>query len=329
MDIMDQYGNDLTLQTNTVIVGQQMNLTCQILYTNSFFTNNFVVTNFQWTVPGYALTNWYTSSDRETTNGYPIPLSATNGQTVRFFWVNGSTNINAPLSYTVHASATVNGFPVTGVATFNVVKPMARIFAQTSVVALGWNINASSYGLFFGTNLGQAGITFSNTAKLPPGTNYNHGDMSSLLCCWQVIDPPYESEQYFLIDTNAPIVATNIVGIPIEISTNDGLTLDGTSPYGFVSYPIANDSPGVRTDMPYEVGASMSQYSRMWLMFKPDGGNFVPVRAVDWFCSGSATNRGSGWVLTSRNWSVNPQDIDPGTSYPTWTNSTYYYGISH
>jgi len=57
----------------------------------------------------------------------------------------------------------------------------------------------------------------------------------------------------------------------------------------------------------------------MWLMFKPNGGQWVPLRTVTWSLSGTATNSGVGWVLTSRSWSTNPPDADSGTTYPIWT----------
>lgn len=57
MQILDanNHNQDLTLQTNTVIVGQQMDLVCNVLFTNPTFANTFTVTNFQWTVPGTAV----------------------------------------------------------------------------------------------------------------------------------------------------------------------------------------------------------------------------------------------------------------------------------
>ena len=51
-------GQDLTLQTNTVIVGQQMNLLCKTVT-----TNGPVLSNFKWTVPGYAISNYVVAAD--------------------------------------------------------------------------------------------------------------------------------------------------------------------------------------------------------------------------------------------------------------------------
>jgi len=60
----------------------------------------------------------------------------------------------------------------------------------------------------------------------------------------------------------------------------------------------------------------------MWMMFRPPGGMLVPLRAVDWYWHGVATNGPSGWALSSDpgNHSVNPQDYDVQT-YPLWNSS--------
>ena len=43
---------DYTDKTNTVIVGQKISLLCQLSLTNA------TPTNFQWTIPGYAISNY-------------------------------------------------------------------------------------------------------------------------------------------------------------------------------------------------------------------------------------------------------------------------------
>jgi hypothetical protein len=50
-------GQDLTKQTNTVIVGQQMNLQCLLNSTN------YTATDFSWTVPGFAISNYVVAAD--------------------------------------------------------------------------------------------------------------------------------------------------------------------------------------------------------------------------------------------------------------------------
>ena len=65
----------------------------------------------------------------------------------------------------------------------------------------------------------------------------------------------------------------------------------------------------------------------MWLVFKPttQTAHLVPLRAVDWYWSGSATNSGAtngllGWVLesgTATN-SIDPPDFETEVP-PIWT----------
>jgi hypothetical protein len=59
----------------------------------------------------------------------------------------------------------------------------------------------------------------------------------------------------------------------------------------------------------------------MWMMFKPDGGQWVPLRAVNWSWSGSATNNAGTWTLESGSThSVNPSSFDT-TTYPQWNSN--------
>ncbi|MDR3560923.1 MAG: hypothetical protein P4N59_05725, partial [Negativicutes bacterium] len=108
-------GQDLTLQTNTVIVGQQMNLRCQPTSTN------FPATNFQWTVPGVAISNYVVAADAS--SAMVVTNFATNNAGVKYYWVNGASN------RIVQCSAAVNGITVTAHAMFDVQKPPIRIAA--------------------------------------------------------------------------------------------------------------------------------------------------------------------------------------------------------
>ncbi|MDR3559816.1 MAG: hypothetical protein P4N59_00045, partial [Negativicutes bacterium] len=313
-------GQDLTLQTNTVIVGQQMNLRCQPTSTN------FPATNFQWTVPGYTLTNWYTSGGYwidailYPTNGYALPLTATNTQGINFFWTDGETNIANASNLVVTCSATVAGAPVTAQATFNVLKPMVEISAQTSAINLGYSVGSqgTDYSLCFGTNP-TPGILFKPTYAMPPGTNYNHGN-TQIGFEWVQILNYYREAAYYVSGTPPGI---------LEI-TNE-FVLDGPASYGFSKvflWPNTDDSPSVPAMTGVLSGVSLTLNATMWLMFSPGNGQFVPIRQVPWYCSGSATNLGTGWTVTSQNWSTNPPDFDAGKSYPFYTNGLISWGIT-
>jgi hypothetical protein len=270
-------GTDLTLQTNTVIVGQQMNWYCKLSITNSFMTN-FPPANFQWTVPGFAASNFVAdaSSDTVYTN---FLMTSSN---INFYWVDGASN------RIVQVSATVNGKTITGHAAFNVLRPTAKISPWTTSVRVHANL------LSFDSST-MNGITFSNTIAIP--TNFP-GSIE-----WVQVDFNPVTE---LQDTNSTWhILTNYVSGPY---------LDTTYPYQTFSGTNAVDSPALPLPSQYVRGVA-SDVFEMWMMFKPNGGQWVPLRAVNWSWSGSATNGPSGWSLQSGTNSINPTDFDTQT-YP-------------
>ena len=294
-------GTNLTAQANTVIVGQQMDLTCQTSVVNMGLTN-LAFNNFQWKVPGYAISNYWIAPD---TNSAMVvthfPLNNTN---VAFCWVDGGD------SRTVQCSAEINGATITASAVFNVQRPMASITTQTGIVQPGINEQRSDYGVYFGTYGNSPGIVFTPTVILPSG-DYNYGNTNYEIQWVQVIIPAYSGTLKF--------GGSNTV---TWTKTTTSVVLDTTFPYGFTPFPYTDDSPGVAADYATnEIAASFSQKAEMWLMFQPANGQMVPLREVDWNCSGSITNNGSSWELISASWSTNPPDADTGTSYPTWTNN--------
>ena len=296
-------GQDLTGQTNTVIVGQPMNL---ILKTST--TNGPALSNFHWSVPGFTVTNFYVSTDSFQTNGYPILLAATNNQNINFWWVNGATNRS------VQCSATVLGQTVTASAVFNVLRPTGKIFAQTGAVAIN-NLEMNlELGFINAPSYPTAGILFSNTVTMPPGTNYNWGNAN------------YETEWVQLVTSPSPMTITTTTGTNVVVHTREtsGIVLDSAYPYPN-AYPftgkITVDAPFVTLAETNETSASDTQISKMWLMFKPDGGQWVPLRTVSWNWSGGANLSGTNWLLSASSWSTNPPDADAGTAYPTWTNN--------
>ncbi|HEY3762226.1 MAG TPA: hypothetical protein VGN23_10820, partial [Verrucomicrobiae bacterium] len=107
-------GNNLTGQTNTVIVGQQMNLLCQLSITNLPFTN-LVLTNFSWTVPGEAISNYVVAADAS--SAYVATNFPMTNYNVEFYWVDGTSN------RTVQVSATINGINKYGAGSFQYLSP--------------------------------------------------------------------------------------------------------------------------------------------------------------------------------------------------------------
>ena len=132
MKIVDaNNGQDLTLQTNTVIVGQQMNLLCQLTLPG---LTNLVLTNFQWSVPGYAISNYVVAPDAS--SAMVVTNFPTNNASAIFYWVDGASN------RVVQVSATVQGKTVTAQAMFNVLCPLPSFYLENgSTVAADTNWN--------------------------------------------------------------------------------------------------------------------------------------------------------------------------------------------
>lgn len=280
-------GTNLTLQTNTVIVGQQMNLQCQLNFT---VPPSWVFTNFQWTVPGFAISSFVVAADSSSAvvvTNFPL-----NNSNVVFYWVDGASN------RTVQCSATVNGKTVTGQATFNVLRPTATVTTQTGSVAAD---NFLGELVFENTNTFAPGIIFSSTMTIPSGFSGTNE--------WVQVDSnPVRKYQ-----------STN--------STWWVYTENGTGPYLDTTYPyqtfFAANMPADNPNLPFQNHSQVvaSDSMEMWLMFKPTGGQWVPLRAVNWSWSGSATNNTGTWTLESGSThSVNPSSFDT-TTYPQWNNN--------
>lgn len=82
---------------------------------------NFVLTNFSWAVPGYAISNYAVA--RDASSAMVVTNFPTNNASAIFYWVDGASN------RVVQVSATINGKTVTGQATFNILKPSADLLA--------------------------------------------------------------------------------------------------------------------------------------------------------------------------------------------------------
>lgn len=96
-----------------------------------------------------------------------------------------------------------------------------------------------------------------------------------------------------------------------------GPYLDTSDPYGIIV-----DSPSLGLPATY-LRASAADGFETWLMFTPTGGHRVPLRALNWSWSGSATNSPSGWGRASGGNSPNPTSFET-EGYPAWTDN-----ISH
>jgi hypothetical protein len=290
-------GTDLTLQTNTVIVGQQMNLYCQLSLTNE------TLTNFQWTIPGDAISNFVADDS----SGIVYTNFSMTSSNINFYWVDGATN------RTIQCSAMVNGQTIKAQATFNVLEPTGKITTITGTVALdtnyvvGINTNGSpiyELALHYGNPAAIPGITFSNMIVMPSG-NYNYGSTG------------YTNEWVQMVTSTLRTLLTDS-GTNVWYKLQATNVLDTTYPYpNDPGVDTSSDSPGQGVNFSTEAVSVSDNFNR-WLMFKPNGGQWVPLRVVTWSWGGSGTNIAGSWTLTSSNNAVNPTDTGT-TNYPQWT----------
>jgi hypothetical protein len=296
-------GADITGQTNTVIVGEQIALTCKFLNMAGADSSIAPITNFQWSIPGTYISNYVTTVSTGTVY-YLTNVSDFKNASITYYWVQGSGG--SPLE--VQCTAIAKGVTMTAKAKFNVIRPSVdwnSTFTAQVAVDTNWSYPGKSLvtPLHLGNPSGMSGITFV-------ATNF---DLSTYVGGgWEFLAVQIGSSTVVYSQTNG----TNIVG--------QGAGLDSELPYD--TFPLG--LPGVTSDNPTEELASVnrtvarSDAFSMFLLFQPWGGIAVPLRRIDWSWSGTATNALGVWslVLGSGTETISANNVDT-TSFPIWTNN--------
>ena len=227
-------------------------------------------------------------------------------ETPQNWWVSGSFDF--PASYPVQLKESLtfsNGQSAVVMAYggIQMYRPNGKISASTTRVTVISNL------LWFCDLDVADGIIFSNTLAIP--TNFS-GSTN-----WAQV----------LFSINVVFQGAN--------STNYVRHQNGADPYGDYPIPYGEFLEGthIPADSPAEVlpnsgyvRCERSDSFRMWMMFEPPGGIWVPLRAVDWRWHGIATNGPSGWGLASSpdDHTVNPPDF-PTENYPLWNSDVHSY----
>jgi len=191
---------------------------------------------------------------------------------------------------------------------FQMYRPQGKISPFTTAVDVN-DCRRPYLALVFGTCEGD-GITFSNSISIPPGFS---GSVE-----WMQVA---SSLAYSLQDAATTYVFTPTLNSdPYGDTTVPWITFDSDG----AGNPV--DSPNQRLGSQF-IRATGSGSFQMWMMFRPNlPGEWVPLRAVNWYWNGSATNGPGGWSLesVSGDHSVNPTDFETET-YPLWK-SLFPYG---
>jgi hypothetical protein len=249
--IISWSGGPPITNAQNVVVGQKISLTCG--WKDGYGPT---ISNYSWTVPGYAISNFYISPDPLQTNGYPIPLTIKTNADIGFYWVDGG---NKQVSCAIVAEG--QSFPAN--ATFNVKMPGGRLRAYISGSVQVYNNRLSFGGLFPGIEFFKENLDTDGEWKLVQlGTQtYRARDFETNGFQW------YKAEGNGL-DTAYPY--------PIPEETDTPST-------GLDSYI-------------YQVTASGTFTTFLTFKPNLSDAIRVPIRQVNWSWSGAATNNSGVWT---------------------------------
>jgi len=282
-------GADITGQTNTVVVGEQIALTCRF-DTNTLLPTS-IITNFQWTVPGNVVSGFTNTSNY----GEGLGLTNTTNSTVLFYWVEGGS------AFDVICSAIVKGISLQAKSTFVVTGAVGTLTAafHTNVV-----VDPDLPRVQLG-NANVPGIVFIGTGETPGNWHF----------C-QILQGT---------DVRAN-VATNLTGgNPVSLVRTVTNALDGSYPYPTVQ-SVGNTNATI--DSPFQGTGDTVKFWRddsftMFFMFQPTnvGASIpVPVRKLSWSWGAIVTN---ATILASSYTNLGAQN-QPATLHPSWRTNTAF-----
>jgi hypothetical protein len=302
MKIVDaNTGQDLTKQTNTVIVGQQMNLQCLLNSTN------FTATDFSWTVPGNTISNYVVAADSNSAmvvTNFPL-----NNSNVVFYWVDGASN------RVIQCSATVQGKTITAQATFNIYRPSVTFtdgpppWATNAVVdgvlslVLGEGDSGTGQGsMVYLVNISSAYAGRADYTQLIKRSAANGNTSDST------------SGQYWMDNTRFYMSQNNNGGFPINSNS--------IYPLGF------NDGPSFAlAHSIFNSTTSIFDQFEDYIMFRPKNGIennniYVPLGKITWSWSAATTYSGGQWSTPTYS-ITGPSNPDGGFEFPQWP-QTYH-----
>jgi hypothetical protein len=322
--------NDVTDQTTSVIVGQQINLSCQLSITNA------TPTTYQWTVPGFAISNYIASA----TAGTIYSNFSTINSNVFFYWVNGASNLE------VKCSVTVNNGVIPVKATVNVQRPLPTFYAQVlgNVAA---DPNYHNFRFDSNGNIIDGGLA---------GGNWLHfgilSSWSNIGIAFYFSNAPIDiSGRYFLVQiVNGLHIKKNGTydGSQIQGFQKDAYGLDTAYPFlpalGILGYWYTSDTTSGRWEdapastldglAPVATWLSRTDSYSSYLMFQPavlTGSSIpVPIWSAAWTWAGVANTNAvtGGYQLLSS--SLPSPSIFQATNIPEWTvNATNFQYITN
>ncbi len=302
--------------SQNVVVGQAINLTCQLEDTNGNPPTTFGITNYSWTVPGNTFSDYVATAESAVLyKNFP-----TTSNTVNYYWIDKG---NEQVQCTVQAA----GQTITANATFNVVRPdVTWTLTPKSHVAVTTDVCDSLFPGYYHLTTGRG----CSPDDVGMWYQFQVTDMKGYTNSYtfqfvQVVTIDYKQNLYY------PELPDGFKSKYVA-----GRGLDGAYPY-----KSWNVSSGVADDTPWDVLIDYIAFDwrrdsfECYLMFTPAGGKPVPLKLATWNWYGRArkvdNNLPPGFVGVPP--FTNPQaalGVDC-FSHPTWSTNisdltwTYQY----
>lgn len=260
---------------------------------------------FHWHLPGHyfnAETNHY-----PTTGGSLDPFvdqTALIHENARGnWWVSGNNEYTASVGMALKFP---NGqtASVAAAGRFSMFRPTSTLTSETTSV--GVHAGILEFGDSSPAPDGKIGIFFNKTFD-----SGGFGDSFHLL-------------QVLSNRTRQIMDGSSVWHTVIDNHNLTGPYLDSGNPY-----PGSSDSPAIDlSNSDFLKGGAHDEF-QTWLTFQPSGGHYVPLKLLNWYWGGAATNGPSGWNLSgsSDNHSENPSGTETET-YPTWTSAAQDFKYS-
>jgi hypothetical protein len=291
-------GTKVTGLNTTVIVGQRINLTY------SPAPGAPAWSNFSWSVPGYAISN-YDIVDGILYSNFPTNTSALN-----FYWVTAGTN-------QVSCSAVCGGASNTATTTFTVLTPTFTLADLHSAWATNCLENGTQYlGLGDQNNYGAMTYDVFILTNYPSSAHYaGSADITQLInrSATNAFNSYTTGNQYFL-DTE-PFYTTHAA------SPNNVPPVSSAVPLPFSDGPSYEEKYSILLQW---FTTSVSDQFQDFIMFRPNNGQpasniYVPLGEITW--SWSATNRTvyNFWPPIPLVSTVIRPTVIGSTNFPQWT----------
>jgi hypothetical protein len=285
----------ITGQTNTVIVGEQVALSCVLS------PGLATITNFQWTVPGSTISNYIPSTPSSLLHSN---LNTTNAS-IYFYWYRPGSDLE------VQCTAIAKGVTLTAKAKFNVLVPnyTLTICPSNTVRVSTTYLNSGSNSLSFGDGVSAAGMNFMAIANSIVETNFQ-------IAFLQVLDT--DRSRWFGNGQVKEISCKNILDSPFPYTSSRR-----------TNELFSDDSPG-EVFANGAIASSIHEQFKLHLMYQsgsPGGSSiWVPLLSIPWSWGGDATNFvGAAWVLYGTSNTFSPTNCSTATAASSFLNGQIHF----